>query len=378
MIYLNNAATSWPKAPGVADAVRQSLEHPASDVGRGGGGDAGPVNQCRELMRRRLGVADASRIVFTLNATAALNLAIQGAALARGDLLVTTAAEHNSVLRPAEKLRQERGIQVQIVGLASDGSLDEDAFQRALARGPRLVVVSHASNVTGRVFPVGRLFGAAKEAGALTVLDAAQSLGLLPVLPQALHADIVVFTGHKGLLGPAGVGGLYVAPGIDLHQMLVGGTGVRSDVREHPPQMPLRLEAGTHNLPGLAGFAAALEWLERDGQNLAATAACRGAFLRRELSGIPGVQIFDADGGCERVGVVSFRIGGWDVGEAGAILDQSFQIACRAGLHCAPLIHPWIGSAPSGTLRFSVSGFTTEDEISAAAEVVRRLARNAR
>jgi selenocysteine lyase/cysteine desulfurase len=164
---------------------------------------------------------------------------------------------------------------------------------------------------------------------------------------------------------------------VDLDQMLVGGTGVRSDLREHPPEMPARLEAGTHNLPGLAGFAAALEWLESHGQNLALTAAQRGGCLRLELAGIPGVEIFDADCECERVGVVSFRIKGWDIGEAGSILNHSFEIACRAGLHCAPLIHGWIGSAPAGTLRFSVSGFTTEDEISAAAEMVRRLARNA-
>ena len=377
MIYLNNAATSWPKAPGVAEAVRQSLEDPLSDVGRGGAADADPVLRCRELMRRRLGVADASRIVFTLNATAALNLAIQGAGLRAGDLMVTSVAEHNAVLRPAEKLRLERGIDVEIVGLSQNGSLDEDCFRRALARRPRLVALTHASNVTGRVFPIARIFRAAKEAGALTVLDASQSLGHIPTSPGALSADIVAFTGHKGLLGPAGVGGLYIAPGIDLEQMLVGGTGVRSDLREHPREMPSRLEAGTHNLPGLAGLAAALEWLERDGQDTAALAACRGASLRHELAHIPGIEIFDGECDCERIGVISIRIGGWDIGEAGTVLNQSFEIACRAGLHCAPLIHSWIGSAPAGTVRFSVSGFTTEDEISAAAKIVRRLARGA-
>lgn len=192
-----------------------------------------------------------------------------------------------------------------------------------------------------------------------------------------MSADIVVFTGHKGLLGPTGVGGLYVGPGIDLEQMLVGGTGARSDLREHPREMPGRLEAGTHNLPGLAGLAAALEWLEKDGRNIPETAARRGACLRRELARIPDAEIFDGDCACERIGVVSFRIRGWDIGEAGAVLNQSFEIACRAGLHCAPLIHAWIGSAPEGTLRFSVSGFTTDKEIGEAAEIVRRLARGA-
>jgi len=375
MIYLNNAASSWPKAPGVADAVRQSLERPPCDVGRGGVVEGDPVNKCRELMGHLLGVADASRIVFTLNATAALNLAIQGAPLRSGDVIVTSVAEHNSVLRPAEKLRLERGIEVEIVGLAPDGSLDEDWFRRALARRPRLVVLTHASNVTGRVFPIERLFRGAKNAGALTVLDASQSLGLIPVSPEPMNADIVVFTGHKGLLGPSGVGGLYVGPAIDLEQILVGGTGVRSDLKEHPREMPGRLEAGTHNLAGLAGLAAAVEWLKSDGHHIATVARRRGDSLRRELARIPGVEIFDQDGDCERVGVVSFRISGWDVGEAGTVLNQSFEIACRAGLHCAPLIHPRIGSSPAGTLRFSASGFTTENEVGAASDAVRRLAK---
>ena len=377
MVYLNNAATSWPKAPGVAEAMRLSLERPPVEAGRGGAPGDDAVSNCRQRMAQLLAV-DPHRIVFTLNASAALNIAIQGVGLEPGELVVTTVAEHNSVLRPIEKLRRERSLRVELIGLAPDGSLDEDQFQRAIARGPRLVALTHASNVTGRVFPVARLFEAAKKAGAVTLLDASQSLGHVPVCPGGLNADLVAFTGHKGLLGPTGTGGLYVAPEIELGQLIVGGTGARSDRLDHPPEMPQRLEAGTANTAGLAGLGAALEWLSGHGEQHREAASRLAEWLKSALAAIPGVQLFDASGEGERTGILSFRIAGWGVEEAGMILAESFGVICRAGLHCAPLVNAAIGAAPEGTLRFSVSGFNTGDELDAAISAVRRLALCAR
>jgi len=373
-VYLNNAATSWPKAPGVAEAVQTALAEPPADIRRTGACAADPIEDCRRSVARLLGVDDASRIIFTLNATMALNVAIHGVRLRRGDLVVTSAAEHNSVLRPLEKLRRERGVEVEIVRLTPDGLPDPEQFHLTLNRGPRLVVLTHASNVTGRVFPVAHWFAKAKRAGAVTLLDASQSLGHLAVSPAALHADLVAFTGHKGLLGPTGTGGLYVAPAIVLEQLVVGGTGVRSDLTAHPADMPDRLEAGTHNLSGLAGLGAALEWLACHGEQHNRVAAQRADGLRSGLASVAGVAILDPAEG-ERLGIVSFRIAGWDVEDAGIVLNDSFGITCRAGLHCAPRIHEWIGSAPAGSLRFSVSGFNSEDDIAAAVAAVRQVAR---
>jgi selenocysteine lyase/cysteine desulfurase len=236
------------------------------------------------------------------------------------------------------------------------------------------VALTHASNVTGRVFDVAPLFEAAKKAGALTLLDASQSLGAIQVQPVALHADLVAFTGHKALLGPTGTGGLYVEPGTELGQLIVGGTGARSDLLEHPLEMPQRLEAGTANLAGLAGLRAALGWLASNGDEHRAAVSRLARCLRTELASIKRVQLFDHRGEGERTGIVSFRIAGWDVEEAGMILGESFGVICRAGLHCAPLMHSSLGTRPEGTVRFSISGFNTEDEIDSAISAVRQLA----
>lgn len=375
MIYLNNAASSWPKAPGVAEAVRRAIEEPAVEAGRGAGRRTDPAQACRLSLGCLLGVEDPSRVVLTANATMALNLAIRGLGLGRGDLVVTTAAEHNSVLRPVEWLRREVGVRVEIVPLTQQGAYDEEAFERALDLGPRLLVLTHASNVTGRLFPVARWFARARLRGAYTLLDASQSLGHVDVSPVELHADLVAFTGHKALLGPTGTGGLWVSPAIELEQLIVGGTGSRSDLMEHPAEMPVRLEAGTPNLAGLAGLAAALEWIQTHGAMWRESARRMAERLRAELAEMPGVELFDDEVGVPRTPVVSFRLKGWSVEEAGQVLEEGFSVACRAGLHCAPLIHPFLGSAPEGTLRFSPSGFTREEEIERALWAVKELSR---
>jgi cysteine desulfurase/selenocysteine lyase len=389
-IYLNNAASSWPKAPGVTEAVCRVLEEPPVHSGRAALRHD-PTADCRAALAELLsgcepargagpanapgsGTVPRDRIVLTVNATQALNLAILGLDLAPGASVVTTVTEHNSVLRPLNHLAERRRLRLQIVGLDAAGRIDARAWAAALASRPALAVLNHASNVTGRIADAARLLGPAREAGAVTLLDASQTLGLMPVHAASLQADLVAFTGHKGLHGPPGTGGLYVAPHLDLAQWFVGGTGVRSDLALHPTDMPMRLEAGTPNVPALAGLATALAWLAADGAAHLGRSRQLAYRLRAGLRSTPGVRVLGDGPEDESTGVVSFAIEGWGIEEAGYVLGESFGIVCRTGLHCAPLIHAPLGCAPAGTIRFSVSGFNTGDEIEAALVAVGRLA----
>lgn len=374
-IYLNNAAEGWPKAPGVAAAVGRALEGMPVEAGRGGAIGADPIAACRQRVADLLGIPDARRVVLTCGGTHALNLAIHGVGLRSNAIVVTTVMEHNSVLRPLFHLQQSGRARVIMVGLDPGGGLDDAAFGQALRERPALVAITHASNVTGRINDVARWFEMAKESGAVTLLDAAQTAGQFAVQPLLCNADLVAFPGHKGLHGPAGTGALYVAPALDLEQILVGGTGRHSESRRHPPAMPERLEAGTPNGPGLAGLAAALAWHAGHGSTFRQGSRQAGEDLRDRLHAIPGVQSFHtAADGAAHVGVVSLQIAGWRVDELGQVLRDSFGIVCRTGLHCAPLMHAAIGSAAEGTVRLSTSGFNTDAEIAAAVDAVGRLA----
>lgn len=373
MIYLNNAATAWPKAPGMVEAVTESLTGMPEHPGRAAVPAHSAADACRSRLAQRLGVARPERVVLTQHATEALNLAILGLGLQAGDEVVTSVFEHNSVLRPLSRLVDRQRLRLTVIGLTPEGDLDQAAFDRALHREPRLVALNHASNVTGQILPIAELFKRAHLAGSVTLLDASQSLGHIPVDAVALHADLIAFTGHKGLRGPAGTGGLYVREGLELDQVMVGGTGVRSDLRLHPEEMPTRLEAGTPNVAALAGLDAALIWGEAHGAAFDTASAARAAQLRDGLKSLRGVRLFDS-GAEPGIGVVSLRIAGWSVEETGYVLAEGFGIVCRTGLHCAPLIHAAIGSAPEGTVRFSPSGATTEQEVAETLAAVRRMA----
>jgi len=379
-VYLNNAATAWPRAPGVAQAVGNLLaeipEHPgraalqfcdsfcATD----------PLTECREGLMALFSIRDPRRIALCSNATHSLNLALLGQDWKKITRVITSVTEHNSVLRPLAHLRREHGFDLRIIGLDGDGALDTVAFDAALDEGAGLVVLNHASNVTGRILDVRPLFARARDQGAVTLLDASQSLGHVPVHPESLNADLVAFTGHKALRGPPGTGGLYVSPGTDIEPVFVGGTGVKGDLEFHPEEMPMRLEAGTPNMPAFAGLAAALRWHKRNGDAARHAEQALTRQLRDGLEEIAGVQIPDPDRHAGRVPIISFLLQGWPVEDCGYALTNSFGIVCRTGLHCASLIHAAIGSAPHGTIRFSPSGFTTEEEIGYALHAVRTLA----
>jgi cysteine desulfurase/selenocysteine lyase len=378
MIYLDNAATSFPKAPGVAEAMTDFLTHRAGNPGRSGHALAlaaqAAVEDARRLVAALLGAPDPERIAFALNATDALNAALWGA-LRPGDRVVTTGVEHNAVARPLRAL-EDRGVRVSRVRCAPDGALDPDDVARELRAAPtRLVAMAHASNVAGTILPAREVARLAHEHGALLLLDAAQTAGVLPIDVVELGVDLLAFPGHKGLLGPTGTGGLYAAPGVRLAPLRQGGTGTVSEEERHPEDMPEALEAGTVNTVGIAGLAAAVRYVQGRGvADLRTREAALTGRLLGALREIPGLRLHGPGDPARQVAAVSFTLGSWDPGDLAAVLDSSFGIAARPGLHCAPAAHRTLGTFPSGTLRLSPGCFTTEDEIDQAVAALRELA----
>lgn len=365
-VYLNNAAASFPKAPGMAEEVAAALSRIPQDPGRTGsdGGDA--LLECRRELGRLLPGFEPQRIVLTKNASESLNLAILGLEL-HDAAVVTTAGEHNSVLRPLYRLQNRSAIRLHIVPCDGQGRVREDEWRRTLKTvRPRLAVLNHASNVTGAVNDARQLLQAAKAGGSFTLLDASQTAGLLPLDEAGAHADMIAFPGHKYLLGPTGTGALAVKAGIRLHPVFTGGTGVRSESPDMPGEMPACLEVGTPNTASFAGLLSSLRWLR---SNLFPRALFSGhTDSLREALRACGAMVVAVDG--ERTGVVSFIVPGWTVGDAGYALERSCRIVCRSGLHCAPLVHAAIGASPAGTVRFSLSRFTTAADVERAVRAV--------
>ncbi len=377
MIYLDNAATSFPKPPQVGQAIVEFLATSAGNPGRSGHALAVAARCVVSDTRRRLaalfGVPDPNRIAFALNATDALNTALWGL-LNPGDRVITTGLEHNSVARPLKALAG-RGVTVVRVPCARDGSLDPDDLARELRAAPtRLVAMTHASNVCGTILPISEAARLAHQHGALILVDAAQTAGVLPIDVSVLGLDLLAFPGHKGLLGPTGTGGLYLAPELELVPLRQGGTGTRSELEIHPKAMPEALEPGTVNTTGIAGLGAALAVLQSQSPDAARTH--EGALTGRLLDGlaaIPGVHIHGPADPARQVAVVPITVDGWEPVDLAAALDSAFGIAVRPGLHCAPAAHETLGTLPHGTVRLSPGPYTTEDEIDHTVEAIRAL-----
>ena len=377
MIYLDNAATSFPKPPEVAEAITDFLTHRAGNPGRSGHSLAlaaeAVVAETRRLLAALLGIQDPARLAFTPNATDALNLAMWGL-LRAGDRVVTTSVEHNAVARPLFALA-ERGVDVVRLPSAPDGTLDLDDLERELRSAPtRLVVMTHASNVCGTILPIRAAAELAHRHGALILVDAAQTAGVLPIDVQEQSIDLLAIAGHKGLLGPTGTGGLYVAPGVRLTPMRQGGTGARSEQLSQPEEMPDALESGTVNTVGMAGLGAALRVLQATG--IEAVRARESALTARLLAGlreIGGVRVYGPVEPSQRVAVVSVTLQGWEPVDVQAALDSAFGIAVRAGLHCAPLAHRTLGTFPLGTVRLAPGYSTTDDQIDQTLAALREL-----
>ena len=378
MIYLDNAATTMYKPQAVIDAVTQAMCS-LGNAGRGatsGALDAArTIHACRAKLARLLGCPRADHVCFTPNSTAALNTVINGV-VRPGDRVVTTVLEHNSVLRPLNRLATERGVTVEHAGCDASGVLDYDELERLITPGTRAVVVTHASNVTGNAVDVSRVAAIAHAAGALVIVDASQSAGTAKIDMDAMGLDVVCFTGHKGLMGPQGTGGLAVAEGVDVAPWAMGGTGVHSFNALQPLEWPTRLEAGTLNGHGIAGLSAGLDFIEAQG-GVEAIAAHERSLAERFLAGvreIPGIALYGAFDQPARSAIVSLNVGDIDSAEISDALMQGWGIATRPGAHCAPLMHRALGTERQGVVRFSFGYFNTDEEVDTAIDALHDLA----
>lgn len=376
MIYLDNAASSHPKPPAVYEAADRALRlgaNPGRSGHRAALEAARVVLEAREAVGELLGVPDASRVIFTLNGTHALNLALKGV-LRPGDHAVSTRMEHNSVVRPLAAL-ERRGVAVTWVEGRPDGTVPVGALERALRPETRLVALCHASNVSGTLQDAEAVGNLCRRKGILFLLDAAQTLGAMPLDARRLGVHLLAAPGHKGLLGPQGTGLLYVAPEVAVEPLSEGGTGSQSEERSMPEEMPEALEAGTLNTPGLAGLAAGVEYLRERG-----VASIRRAeeeilgYLLPELAALPGLVLYGPRELGRRVAVVSFNLEGRDGAHVGFALDELYGIAVRVGLHCAPDAHKTLGSFPAGSVRASFGPYNTLADAEALVRAVRELA----
>jgi len=380
MIYLDHAATSWPKPPAVIRAMADFCERAGGNPGRSGHrlslAAARIVYDARESLAELFGVSDPLRIIFTANATHAINLALRGL-LHAGDRVVTTGMEHNAVMRPLRAL-QDRGVQLSIIPCASDGSLDLAQAAGAIAPGTRLVVINHASNVAGTILPADQIARLAHQAGALLLLDAAQTAGVVPIDVAAMGIDLLAFTGHKGLQGPPGTGGLIIHSTVDtrlIEPLVRGGTGSHSEFQTQPESCPDKFESGTPNGVGIAGLGAGARWvLDRGVQTIREHEIALTRALMEGLSAIPHVTVYGAADATQRTATVSFTVRNRTVSEIGLRLDDEYDVLCRVGLHCAPAAHRTLGTFPEGTVRFAAGAQTTWDNIQAAVAAVRELA----
>lgn len=368
-IYFDNAATSWPKPAEVYDAVDRWQRENGAPFGRGVYDSASAtdrlVHDARRAVAAVLGVDDPSRVVFALNGTDALHLAIQGL-IKPGDHVVTTVIEHNSVLRPLRQL-ESRGVATAHVGCDANGVVAAGDVVKALNSKTKFVVVAHASNVTGALQPVADIGAELRRRGVTFIVDAAQTLGELPYSAEELSCDLLAAPGHKGLLGPLGTGVLYIRPGIEerLASIRTGGTGSQSSSTLQPKTMPDKFEAGNLNVPGIIGLGAGARWLlERGIANVREHALQLTTRLLGGLAELPSVHLHGPREAGGRVGLVSLTIDGYDPQEAAAVLATSFGIEARAGLHCSPLMHKALGTAAGGgTLRLSLGPFNTVEHV---------------
>lgn len=376
MIYLDNAATSMLKPPEVEQAVVNALRN----SGNAGRGVHAPtltasriVFDTRVKLSNLFGIADPSRISFTSNATEALNLALKGS-LNTGDHVITTVCEHNSVLRPLYLLEQE-GTQVSFLQAHQEtGCLCLDGLESFVQSNTKAVVVTHASNVTGNISNLGTLAEFTKKHGLLLIVDATQSAGAIPIDVDQFGIDILCFTGHKGLLGPQGTGGIYVRDGISLRQGKVGGSGIHSFDRNHPSQMPEALEAGTLNVHGIAGLNAGVSFLLDIGiESVRAKEQSLTQRFSNQIKEIPGIKVYGDVDATARTGIVSINLGDVDSAYLADLLWEKYQICVRAGAHCAPLMHQTLGTAAQGVVRFSFSALNTETEADRAAQALKEL-----
>jgi cysteine desulfurase family protein len=378
LIFLDNGATSFPKPEAVYQYMDVFFRNKGVNPGRSGYDlcmETGlVVEETRKMLTRFFNGTDPDRLCFGYNSTDALNLIIFGL-LKSGDHAISTTLEHNSVLRPLYHLSRA-GVEVEHVPFDGAGFVDPQEIRKRFRPNTRLVIVNHASNVIGTVQPIAAIGKLCREAGIPFAVDASQSAGKVPVDMEAQFLDVIAFTGHKSLLGPTGIGGLYVREGVEIRHTRAGGTGVRSAVRPHLDEYPYRLEYGTPNVMGIAGLKAGVTWLQAKGLDAIHHEEMRLAqILLDGLRAIPRVKLYCLDSLENHIAVLAFNIEGTEAADVGTMLDVDYGIACRTGLHCAPLVHEQIGTDRiHGAVRFGIGPFNTEEHVRTAVEAVGKIA----
>ncbi len=381
MIYLDNAATSWPKPPQVKEAMIRYIEKIGANPGRSGHllsvEAARILYEARETLAKLFHVRDPLRIVFTLNATESINLALRGL-LKPSNHIITSSMEHNSVMRPLRELERQ-GIELSILPCSDRGWLDPKEVERKIQPNTTMVVLNHASNVTGALLPVKEVALITRKHDLLFLVDAAQTAGAYPINVEQDGIDLLAFTGHKSLYGPQGTGGLVIGDRVDEKEMVPlkrGGTGSRSEFEEQPDFLPDRFESGTPNGVGIAGLLAGTQFvLERGVEKIRQEESRLMDKLMEGLREIPQVRFYSPENKKNRIATFSFNLGQRSPSDVALRLEKEFGILCRSGLHCAPAAHRTIGTFPEGTVRFSLSQFNTQDEMETAIQAVSRIAR---
>ena len=376
MIYFDNAATTLRKPDCVVQAVAEAM----CTLGNSGRSiHAGALDASRIIYDTRVAIAklfhaeSPERIAFTANSTEALNIAIKGV-LNPGDHVVTTELEHNSVLRPLYEM-EDKGVALTIVPADHKGNIRYEDIEQSICSETKAIVTTHGSNLTGNLLDIGRIGKIVQKYGLLYIVDASQTAGVFPIDVQAMHIDILCFTGHKALLGPQGTGGIYVRKGVEIKPLLSGGSGVQTYLRSHPPQMPTVLEAGTLNGHGIAGLLAAVNYIEKTGmENIRKKEQALMAAFYSAVSVIPGIIVYGDFTERNRCPIVTLNVRDYDSGLISDVLAQEYGIATRPGAHCAPLMHKALGTVEQGAVRFSFAHFNTYEEIKAAVSALRELA----
>lgn len=376
MIYFDNAATTMRKPDCVLQAVTEAM-HSLGNSGRGVHDSALSTSRIiydtRNALAELFGAETPERIAFTANATQALNIAIKGV-LNPGDHVITTALEHNSVLRPLYEM-EERDVQLTILPADSMGNVRYEAFEKEIRPNTKAIVTTHGSNLTGNLLDIQRIGAIAQSHGLTYIVDASQTAGVIPIDVQQMHIDILCFTGHKGLFGPQGTGGIYVREGVKVRPLLSGGSGVQTYLKKHPPQMPTALEAGTLNGHGIAGLDAAVRYLQETGLDTVRKKEQELTWsFYTQVRKIPGITVYGDFSSANRCAIVSLNVRDYDSGEVSDVLSAEFGIATRPGAHCAPLMHKALGTAKQGAVRFSFSHYNTMEEINIAVAALKELA----
>ena len=376
MIYFDNAATTMQKPDCVVQAVTEalcSLGNAGRGVHSGALSASRIIYDTRAALAQLFGAESPERIAFTANSTQALNMAIKGV-LNPGDHVITTALEHNSVLRPLFEL-EDQGVELTILPADPMGNIRYEDFEKEIRPNTKAIVTTHGSNLTGNLLDIGRIGAIARKHGLVYIVDASQTAGVFDIDVRKMYIDILCFTGHKGLLGPQGTGGIYVREGVEVRPLLSGGSGVQTYLRKHPPQMPTALEAGTLNGHGIAGLGAAVRYLQETGLDTirAKEQELMMAFYEA-VRKIPGITVYGDFTDSNRCAIVALNVRDYDSGEVSDALSSEYGIATRPGAHCAPLMHKALGTVEQGAVRFSFSHYNTKEEINAAVAALQELA----